>query len=632
MKGLPNTMHTSVNRHVPRLAAAMLLVCLSLPGALAGDPPVAGRQVSITAREQPIAAFLQDLFGQAGERVVVSPNVRGSVNGVFQGEMLSVLDDIGDAFNLVVYYDGNITHVYTAQDLSTRSLSVSPQAAARVTAIVGELDLADAVNRIRTTQGGVLVVDGVPRFIEQVSEIAQLQGSRNTSGGGTPRPSEPAGFRVFYLEHAWAEDVTLSFGGEQVLIPGVASIVRSLISDASYSPAVPPRSLNPAGGGRGVYAMRGLDSVDAPVQGGTRIDTPPSGPDAYYVAGGEARVRADPRLNAIIVRDAQSRLPFYDDLIQSLDRQPQLVEIQATIVDVNTDALRELGVSWRIESGDGDDVISFGEPSGSGRGLSISTVIGDDTTFSANVNALEAEGAANIVSRPQVLTLSNVEAIFDNSETFFVRVAGEREVDLFNISAGTTLRVTPHVYEDDGGRRQIRLLVTIEDGRITGESVDEIPVLRNSSINTQAIISEGESLLLGGLTANTAEERVQRVPLLGDLPVVGRAFRSTVESSARVERLFLITPRLVPLGGDRQSKPADALAGGGPDIAGASAAMARLETAYGASGEAMWVQGGDTPSEPKPDSAAPPSAPDEPEIPPATVAPAGQDTFVPVEE
>lgn len=611
MREKPDTMKTAFPEFAPRLVAAFALVCIGFPAAFAGDPPVAGQNVSITAREQPIAAFLQDLFGQAGERVIVSPNLRGSVNGVFQGDMLDVLDDVGDAFNFVVYYDGNVTHVYSAQEIATRSLSVSPGAAARVEATVVELGLTDEVNRIRTARGGLLVVDGVPRFIEQVSGIAELQDNRRAERPAAAEAAEPTGFRVFYLEHAWAEDVQLSFGGEQVLIPGVASIVRSLVSDAVYDPAAYMRpAANYPGGGRGTYPMQGLDSMET--RSGPAYAAGPI-PDMTAAGGGEARVRADPRLNAVIVRDTQTRLPYYNDLIQALDRQPQLVEIQATIVDVNTDALRRLGVSWRIASGDGDDVIAFGPaPAPDAAGLSISTVIGDNTTFSANVNALEAEGAANIVSRPQVLTLSNVEAIFDNSETFFVRVAGEREVDLFNISSGTTLRVTPHVYEADDGRRQIRLLVTIEDGRITNEAVDAIPILRNSSINTQAIISEGESLLLGGLTSEADEETVRKVPLLGDIPVLGRAFRSTVSSSGRVERLFLITPRLIPIGGQRD-KPIEP-AGASHVIDGAAAAAA----AAGA-------------LKPEAETGTPPEAsggggePDKPEAPiqdPAVLAPA----------
>ncbi len=73
----------------------------------------------------------------------------------------------------------------------------------------------------------------------------------------------------------------------------------------------------------------------------------------------------------------------------------------------------------------------------------ISAVLGNAQQFVARISALQTEGAAKVVSSPQVVTLSNVEAVFDSSQTFYVRVAGREEVDLFNVSAGTLLRGRP---------------------------------------------------------------------------------------------------------------------------------------------------------------------------------------------
>jgi type III secretion protein C len=136
-----------------------------------------------------------------------------------------------------------------------------------------------------------------------------------------------------------------------------------------------------------------------------------------------------------------------------------------------------------------------------------------------------------------------VEAVFDNTSTFFVRVAGREQVDLFNVSAGTTLRVTPHVFRDHEQTR-IKLLVNVEDGNITGRQVDQIPVVERSTVNTQALIAEGESLLIGGMVRETNASGEDKVPLLGDVPVVGNLFKTKTSSNTRVERMFLITPRL----------------------------------------------------------------------------------------
>ena len=144
------------------------------------------------------------------------------------------------------------------------------------------------------------------------------------------------------------------------------------------------------------------------------------------------------------------------------------------------------------------------------------------------------------------MTLSNVEALYDTTKSFYVKVQGRNEVDLFRVEAGTTLRVTPHVFKE-GNDVRIKLLVQIEDGDFDFErSVDTMPTVNRSAINTQALIMAGESLLIGGMTREKSSEGVTKVPFLGDIPVLGNLFKTTERGGEHKERLFLISPRLVP--------------------------------------------------------------------------------------
>jgi type III secretion protein C len=299
----------------------------------------------------------------------------------------------------------------------------------------------------------------------------------------------------------------------------------------------------------------------APVPGPAATDAAASDPPP-------ARIEADGRLNAVLVRDTAERLPVYESLIQALDVEPLAVEIEATLIDVNTDRLRQLGIQWRYTQGRSSLLFGQGDASDlrlspatavadvtpSGAGGFASAVLGNASQFIARINALESQGAARVVSSPQVLTLSNVEAVFDSSQTFYVRVAGRDQVDLFNVSAGTTLRVTPHVFKE-GGESRIKMRVSIEDGALSTRTVDTLPVVDRASISTQAMIFEGESLLVGGITRDSQNEAETRVPLLADLPWVGGLFRQRQTQSERLERLFLITPRLT---GARHSAAAHA--------------------------------------------------------------------------
>lgn len=559
-----------------RFAAAALL---AVGVAHAMPIPFGDREVQLTAREQPISAFLQDLFGRIDIPVSVSPTIKGAVNGSFNGPAERTWRSVSRAFNVVEYYDGTVLYVYSPADMATRTLPITPIAASRVQRTVMEMRLPDTRNTIKSTREGTLIVSGTRRFIEQVEEIARAQMVSDRTG-------TPTGFKVFYLRYAWAQDVNIAFGGRQVMLPGVASIVRALMTSNAKSQVSVTSYETPAMGTvasvRGQRSQRGLPTLggpdanpnisSAPVVAAAGLGgTTKTAGDANAAAGGafnpplvvaadpsQVRVEADARLNAVVVRDTPDRLEQYEQLIAALDVEPQALEIEATIIDLNVEKLREIGINWRgghgrysllFGNGTSSDLslrpnISPTDVTPSGSGAFISAVLGGANEFIARINLLQQQGAAKVVSSPQVLTLSNVEAVFDNSSTFFVRVAGRDDVDLFNVSAGTTLRVTPHVFKDNNQVR-IKMLVSIEDGSISAtKTVDTLPVVNRSAISTQALIFEGESLLVGGITRESNNDDVTKVPVLGDLPLIGGLFRSTAQGQARVERLFLIQPRL----------------------------------------------------------------------------------------
>lgn len=553
-----------------RAALATALLVGAATAAVAGPMPNAARQISITAREQPIAAFLQDLFAAVDLPVIVAPAVTGTVNGTFRGAADKVLRDVARVYNLVPYFDGAVMHIAPAAEIVPRTFAVSPALSARTLREVAELNLADERNSLRRSADGNLIAVGTRRFVEQVDELVRAAQVQQQT------PSTPPGaadFRVFYLRYAWANDVTTTVGGRQVTLPGVASTLRSLVGaggggigrEVLFKPVQP--SLKGQGlAGQGVTPQKTSTTaasgegarnaaVDTLVTALQRTAQPSDDRPAATTApeGHQIRIEADQRLNAVIVRDLAERLPRYEQLIAALDVEPQSLEIEAQIIDVNTDKARELGVNWRWSNDGRTGSFSGGVPT-VGPGGIASVVLGSAGQFLASIRALQSEGAARVVSSPQVVTLSNVEAVFDNSSTFFVRVAGREQVDLFNVSAGTLLRVTPHVFRDRDATR-IKLLVNVEDGNLTGRQVDQIPVVERSTINTQALIAEGESLLIGGMVRETTATGEDKIPGLGDVPVVGNLFKTKTSSATRVERMFLITPRLA---GTRTTPPAAA--------------------------------------------------------------------------
>ncbi|MBI1682722.1 type III secretion system outer membrane ring subunit SctC [Caulobacter hibisci] len=555
-------------------AVAAAVLAVAAPQVQAGEVPFGGRSVDLTAREQPIAQFLQNFYNQVGVPVIVSSQVAGTINGVFRGPAAKIDADIAKAFDLVTYYDGGAAYVYTAAQLSSRSFPISGSASRRVDRAARQLDLLDGRNTLRPT-GDMLVATGAPRFLQQVDELAR--------GGAQAEAASPTlQYRVFYLRYGWADDVNLTVGAKQVTIPGVASIIRSLVStDPNERVGAVARSETPVPPAVQGLRGQGLATLGTPNPGGSfyggqdgqgTLGTPLANEQTgVYVPPNPVRIQADSRLNAVIVRDVAERMSAYEELVRALDVEPQLLEVEAAIIDIDTTKARDLGINWRFDDGNGGVQFGRGPNAPSGLedtnltrgntspkpylGLVASTIIGNGDYFAARLNALETEGVARVVSRPQIVTLSNVEAVFENSRDFYVRLAGERDVDLFNVTAGTTLRVTPHVTRD-GNQTRIRMLVSIEDGSLTNASVDNIPVVRRAALNTQALIVEGQSLLLGGMTVQSDTTGSSKVPVLGSIPVLGNLFKVQQRSSGRIERMFLITPRLASIGAARSTTQA----------------------------------------------------------------------------
>lgn len=528
---------------------SLLGLCLLLATPLrAADIPGFNRSVELGAREQPVGRFIEELFGQVGVPTRVDNAVRGTVNGDFDGPASKIFTDIAAAFHLMMYYDGAIAWVYPSKSVMSEFIPISASAKDAVMNSADSLGMIDASNRIVSSDVGMLV-SGTSRFVEQVQELVQMVDQRPSSQSPAPAPqaeTAEAVMRVFKLRYAWAGDVSIAIGDQQVQLPGVATLLRQLIEPGAVrgvADTVPLRSDGSLDGLRGeglqATATSGSRSATSLADGGSTEST---------------RIVADRLSNSVVVRDRADRMDEYAALIEALDIEPEMIEIEATIIDLNTDRLRELGVNWRLQGEDASalfgqgtsadlDLVPGGDITSQAQGGVVSLVLGDSVQFLSRIRALEAEGAARVVSKPHVMTLSNVEALLNTTSTFFVRVEGDEEVDLFDVSVGTTLRVTPHVFESRDGAR-IRLRVNIQDGSTTDQTVDQIPIVERSTINTQALVNEGESLLIGGLVREFDASGVSKVPVLGSLPVVGALFRNNVQSSQRLERMFLITPRV----------------------------------------------------------------------------------------
>jgi type III secretion protein C len=485
--------------------------------------------------------------------------VEGTVVGNFNLTPQSMLEFVATNFGLIWYYDGNVLYVYPSSEAKSQVIRLNYSTTDRLKQTLAKMNIADKRYPITyDARANTALVSGPKRYVELVEQTTRALDQNEGSRGA-------ADIQVFPLKYAWAADYVFVQGGREYRLPGVASVLRNLYNAPTTASAAAVASTR-RGGLSTLDKLRGMGLAgdDKNAAALEAMATPgATGSEASGAGGtlGLPQFQPDGRMNAVVVRDLPERMPFYEKVIRTLDVRPGIVEIEARIIEVTTDAVESLGVDWRARTGRVD--LQIGAPNSgtqtfnnvldralpaAGGGV-LSTRLGDAGRFLlTRVSALAQEGKANVLASPRVMTLDNVEAVIENVNTFFVKVQGNLDVDLFNVSSGTSLRVTPLIV-NEGSIAQIKLAIKIEDGNITSQQVDSIPIVRRSTIGTQAFIQDGEALLIAGYTQESENNTQAGVPVLSKVPVFGRLFRYDEKRKQRVERFFLLTPRILPLPG-----------------------------------------------------------------------------------
>lgn len=504
---------------VQRLLRPLLLFCM---GAMAWSRPALTQELdwlpmpySYVAEGESLRDVLVNFGANYEVSVVVSDKINDQVNGQFEHEEpLAFLQQLASLYNLVWYYDGNVLYVFKNSEVQSRLIKLAQTGAAELKQALLRAGIweprfgwrPDADNRL-------VYVSGPPRYLELIEQTAMALEQQSQLRS---EKTGPLAIEIFPLKYASATDRAIQYRDKDVDAPGVATILSRLLSDA------------------GVQMVNG--------EGAKGVGT----------HSGQAIVQADPSLNAVLVRDAPERMAMYGKLIAALDKPAARIEVALSIIDINAEDLSQLGVDWRvgIRTGSNQQVIikTTGDRKGIEGGAALGSLVdsrGLDYLL-ARVNLLENEGNAQVVSRPTLLTQENTQAVIDHSETYYVKISGERVAELKGITYGTMLRMTPRVIQL-GDRPEVSLSLHIEDGsqKPNSSGLDGIPTISRTVVDTIARVGHGQSLLIGGIYRDELSESLSKVPFLGDIPYLGALFRSKESQTRRQVRLFIIEPRLI---------------------------------------------------------------------------------------
>jgi general secretion pathway protein D len=285
-------------------------------------------------------------------------------------------------------------------------------------------------------------------------------------------------------------------------------------------------------------------------------------------------IQADEATNALIITAPPGLYQSLLQVIRKLDIRRAQVLVEAVIAEISVDKAKELGVQWIFDgtpAGKGPvGIIDFGggSPIGavaataaaggipsipSGTTLALGQFDDNTINFAALLRALDSDSASNILSTPSIMTLDNEEAeiIIGKNVPFvtgqYASTGGTSGVNPFQTiqrqDVGLTLRVTPQINEGDAV--QLKIEQEVSSLNKTASSGTSDIVTNKRVIKTTVMVDDGQTIILGGLLDETLDQVHQKVPLLGDLPIIGALFRSTQTVKVKRNLMIFLKPSIV---------------------------------------------------------------------------------------
>ncbi|MEZ8389937.1 type IV pilus secretin PilQ [Vibrio splendidus] len=300
------------------------------------------------------------------------------------------------------------------------------------------------------------------------------------------------------------------------------------------------------------------------------------GEGAVSMLSDRGSITIDERTNSLLIRELEENIAVIRGIIDSLDIPVKQVQIEARIVTVTEGNLDELGVRWGVSSTNGsfkvggsiegnhpsqimpyddnggnsaiDDFLNVNLGATSPNASSIAfqvAKLGSDTLLDLELSALQQESKAEIISSPRLITTNKKPAYIEQgTEIPYLESSSSGATSVAFKKAVLSLKVTPQITPDN--RLVLDLSVTQDrPGQVVKTGTGEAVAIDTQRIGTQVLVNNGETVVLGGIFQHSVSSTVDKVPLLGDLPVLGALFRRSYENVGKSELLIFVTPKVV---------------------------------------------------------------------------------------
>ena len=409
-----------------------------------------------------------------------------------------------------------------------------------------------------------LLVKGSPEMIAKVQEMVNQLDTTPTR--------RLSGLRVFRLKYASASHI--------------ADMLRGLLANQSINSTGATSTLESASLESGSNTTAALTNNPSAASGiAANTSTSSAGGSGTGIGGRPFSIIADETQNSVIVNAAPELMVEIEEAVNQLDNRRAQVLIQAAIVEVSGNNAKQLGVQWALgNANSGYGVVNFNNVGASATSLAAAALsgsplaisdaatsiagaligIGDsrkdssgnEQFYGAILQALDSTTSANLLSMPSILTLDNEKAsILVGQNVPFVTgsytTSGNSSNNPFQTidrkDVGINLNVIPHI----GDNGTVRLEVSQEVSTVVPSSIGNSNglITNKSLINTTILADDQQTIALGGLMRDNTTTRQQRVPGLGNVPVIGRLFRSDDDSKEKSNLIIFLQPTILRDGG-----------------------------------------------------------------------------------
>jgi type II secretory pathway component GspD/PulD (secretin) len=264
---------------------------------------------------------------------------------------------------------------------------------------------------------------------------------------------------------------------------------------------------------------------------------------AKHVGKG-GKVTALPLRRQVIVEETPAGLARIEALLREIDRQPRQIMIEAKILEITLDDSQQFGVDWKkVFSADGLNRLGTAGLAQRGAGFFFNFV---NSNVEVYLTALSNKGRVRTLATPKLLTLENQEASTNIGDKLGYRLTttinNVTSESIEFLETGVILRVTSAV--DANGKIVMRVRPEVSSGTVLGG----IPSKKTTEVSTQLVAENGQPILIAGLIKASKGQRRTGIPLLSDIPGIGRVFASNEETGNATETIVLITPHIVDSG------------------------------------------------------------------------------------